>query len=311
MSDEEKFLADLQEANTAIASNPNDSMAHIRRGMATYNLEEYEEALSAFNKAIELEPSLAEHKIDNIKITTRINNCKAELKLDNEPSTNTSNTTTPIAPPVTQPVAPIPTPAPTPKIRHEWYQNNTHVFVSVFNKGTKKENLNVEFTENTLSVTIKLGDGNEFVLDLDLCDSIDPAGSSYEVLSTKVEVKLKKQRQVKWNALEGNPKAPNTTATRLWDAPSSTATTQKEPTKKNWDKIVKDTVPEEELDERDGLNKLFQSIYAGGTDEQRRAMVKSFTESGGTVLSCDWNEVGKDKVKVSPPTGMEPKTYEK
>ncbi len=28
------------------------------------------------------------------------------------------------------------------------------------------------------------------------------------------------------------------------------------------------------------------------------------TESGGTVLSTNWTEVGKDKVKGSPPPGM-------
>lgn len=34
-------------------------------------------------------------------------------------------------------------------------------------------------------------------------------------------------------------------------------------------------------------------------------MMKSFTESGGTVLSTNWDEVGKAPVKGSPPEGME------
>ena len=33
-------------------------------------------------------------------------------------------------------------------------------------------------------------------------------------------------------------------------------------------------------------------------------------ESGGTVLSTNWNEVGKDKVEVKPPDGMEFKKWE-
>ena len=41
------------------------------------------------------------------------------------------------------------------------------------------------------------------------------------------------------------------------------------------------------------LNKMFQSIYSGGTDEQKKAMIKSYQESGGTALSTDWNEVQK------------------
>lgn len=34
------------------------------------------------------------------------------------------------------------------------------------------------------------------------------------------------------------------------------------------------------------------------------------SESGGTVLSTNWAEVGKEKVEVKPPDGMEFKKYE-
>lgn len=33
-------------------------------------------------------------------------------------------------------------------------------------------------------------------------------------------------------------------------------------------------------------------------------------ESGGTVLSTNWDEVGKGKVDVKPPEGMEYKKYD-
>jgi suppressor of G2 allele of SKP1 len=45
---------------------------------------------------------------------------------------------------------------------------------------------------------------------------------------------------------------------------------------KNWDKIVKEEVEEDKLDGEAGLNKVFQDIYSNGSEEQRRAMMKSF-----------------------------------
>jgi len=41
------------------------------------------------------------------------------------------------------------------------------------------------------------------------------------------------------------------------------------------------------------LNLMFQKLYEGATDEQRRAMIKSYQESNGTSLSTDWASVGK------------------
>ena len=39
-------------------------------------------------------------------------------------------------------------------------------------------------------------------------------------------------------------------------------------------------------------------------------MMKSFQESNGTVLSTNWNEVGKEKVEMKPPDSMEFKKWE-
>lgn len=41
----------------------------------------------------------------------------------------------------------------------------------------------------------------------------------------------------------------------------------------------------------------------------RRAMMKSFTESNGTSLSTNWDEVGKGKVETVPPEGVEAKKW--
>ena len=79
---------------------------------------------------------------------------------------------------------------------------------------------------------------------------------------------------------------------------------------KNWDALAKDAVEEEKPEGEEALNALFKQIYRDGTDEQRKAMMKSFQESGGTCLSTNWEDVGKRTVEITPPDGMEAKKWE-
>jgi suppressor of G2 allele of SKP1 len=82
---------------------------------------------------------------------------------------------------------------------------------------------------------------------------------------------------------------------------------------KDWDKILKDLDKEEEEEISKGegsVDQLFKTIYEKGGEEVRRAMNKSFTESGGTVLSTNWKDVSKSKVDVKPPDGCEYKEWD-
>ena len=60
--------------------------------------------------------------------------------------------------------------------------------------------------------------------------------------------------------------------------------------------------------------KFFKEIYSKGTEEQKRAMMKSFATSNGMSLSTNWKEMkdkdyeGKDKME--PPKGQEIKKFD-
>lgn len=101
------------------------------------------------------------------------------------------------------------------------------------------------------------------------------------------------------------------------EPPADVETTHKYPTSRHmytdWDKLAKELQEEEKKENLEGdaaLNKLFQQIYADGSEEVKRAMNKSFQESGGTVLSTNWKDVKQETVEVKPPDCMEYKKYE-
>uniref|UniRef100_A0A8C6ZH58 SGT1 homolog, MIS12 kinetochore complex assembly cochaperone n=2 Tax=Nothoprocta perdicaria TaxID=30464 RepID=A0A8C6ZH58_NOTPE len=176
-------------------------------------------------------------------------------------------------------------------------------------KNAQRDAVRVQFSEKEMNASVRLPSGEDYNLKLVLLHSIVPEQSTFKVLSTKVEIKMKKPEAVRWEKLEGqgdSPKLKQFTPDTQHLYPSSSHYTR------NWDKLVVEIKEEEKNEKLEGdaaLNKLFQQIYSDGTDEVKRAMNKSFMESGGTVLSTNWSDVSKKKVEVNPPDDMEWKKY--
>mmetsp|Transcript_32350 Transcript_32350/g.52281 ORF Transcript_32350/g.52281 Transcript_32350/m.52281 type:complete len:393 (-) Transcript_32350:570-1748(-) len=335
----EHFTDAVSDANSAIKLEPNFAKAYVRKGRACFELSEFETAKEAFEKANSLEPSA--------DIKKWIRKCDAEITAESEsagePTPSARHppapppTSAPVASPAPAPTAPpkqpVPAPAPLPaekKIRHEWYQTNTHVVVSLFVKDASKTDTHAEFTDNEVSVNTKLSDHKDFQWNLDVYDSIVPGESTYTISPVKIELNMKKVNPGRrWAQLEIMPgaKKPNTTPSDAAPAPipdavlkaSTSAEPLKPPSyptsskkKNNWDQIDKEISKELEQEKpagEDALNKLLQDIYSKGNEETRRAMNKSFVESGGTVLSTNWTEVGVKQVEGSAPKGMDMKKW--
>ncbi|EGI63233.1 PREDICTED: suppressor of G2 allele of SKP1 homolog [Acromyrmex echinatior] len=200
------------------------------------------------------------------------------------------------------------------KIKHDWYQTETHVIVTILAKNV--ENIKVVYGESTLSVSAQLPSGNEYSLELDLANFIVEDQCTYKVMPSKIEIKLKKRDDIRWTILEGNP-----VLSKVKPIPTEILQAGKKASKypssckksKDWNKVEKEIEKQVAAEETEGeaaVNALFQKIYVNGSDEVRRAMNKSFIESGGTVLSTNWEEVGNKTVERKPPDGMEWKTWD-
>lgn len=303
----------LNDANRAIKLQDNNATAYLRQGIAYFELEEFESAKESFEKCQKIS--------DQLQVRRWLRKCAAEISAENEEneSDNTNaNVNEPAAPAkveaterTPQPIPPLAAASaahdavipPRQSVRHEWYQSPTTVVISIFAKGITKEQCEIESGKDTLGVTIKLNENSEYVLDLALCDTIIAEKTTTIFTPTKVEIKMIKDKQCKWLTLERTQDAIktlewDTSKTSKPEYPSSSRI------KKDWNAIDK-SVEEEKLQGEQALNKVFQDIFARGTDEQKKAMEKSFVESGGTVLSTNWDDIGSRKVEGAPPKGAE------
>jgi len=95
------------------------------------------------------------------------------------------------------------------------------------------------------------------------------------------------------------------------------ATTSIKP-RKNWDGLTSEILAKEKEISPDEdpnvggdstVNGFFQKIFADADEDTKRAMMKSYSESGGTTLSTNWDEVSKAPVEVKPPQGSEWKKW--
>ncbi|XP_050230582.1 protein SGT1 homolog B-like [Mercurialis annua] len=303
------FTEAVADTNKAIELDPLMAKAFLRKGIACIKLEEYHTAKKALEKGL----SLAQ---DDSRFTKLIKECD---QLIAEEYNDLSKPLTPSAPPS---VAPLSVSSPQlgtfpsakPKYRHEYYQKPEEVVITIFAKGIPAENVTVDIGEQILSVTVDVRGEDSYHFQSRLFAKILPDKSRYQVLSTKIEIRLAKAEAINWTSLEYNK---DIAVTQKINVPSVASQRPSYPSSKtrgkDWDKLeaeVKEEEKDEKLDGDAALNKLFRGIYQDADEDMRRAMMKSFVESSGTVLSTDWKEVGSKKIEGSPPDGMEVKKWE-
>jgi len=200
--------------------------------------------------------------------------------------------------------------------RHEFYETDEKLTLSIFDKGADPEQVSIKFESRALTYA----HGDKQLSLQPLKGEIDTEASDYTVGKVKVEIRLVKRVQGRWGSLEGD--SPDVLAapavSTFTPSPSNPAPDARPKQHKNWEAITTTILSSEkeksiQEDPNAGgdtaVNGFFQKLFADADENTKRAMMKSYSESGGTTLSTNWEEVSKDKVGVKPPDGSEWKTW--
>uniref|UniRef100_A0AC34QUN5 SGS domain-containing protein n=1 Tax=Panagrolaimus sp. JU765 TaxID=591449 RepID=A0AC34QUN5_9BILA len=170
------------------------------------------------------------------------------------------------------------------KVKLEYYQTDTKVVISLFEKNVDESKLKVFCEPKRLKVIVD----DRPILNTSLCEEVVHNEVAYVTRPQKIEITLKKKTSHQWRCLKDEAYEKEEARKKAGD---------------KWEKMVKEV--EEEEEQSQDVNGLFQKIFKDADDDTRRAMIKSYTESKGTVLSTNWKEIGNKKTDIKPPEGME------
>ncbi|XGW17161.1 hypothetical protein V3C99_002067 [Haemonchus contortus] len=181
------------------------------------------------------------------------------------------------------------------KPRYDWFQTDSCITITILKKGVALSDCRVAFHDNEIKVFV----GDEVIFETTLARPVDEKNFTVTCTPSKIEVRMPKATPGHWPMLGGSSAEP-------------AASEPPHPTK-NWEAIERTVVQEEENEDLEGdaaVNRLFRKLYNEASDDVKKAMIKSYQESGGTVLSTNWAEISKKRTEVRPPDCMEYKRFE-
>merc|ERR1712228_173128 len=207
-----------------------------------------------------------------------------------------------------------------PAVRLDWCQSYKKLTITLFIKNMKKEDVQVTCEEKKISVKLTTPDGDKFEKDWFLWGKVKAHKMSWSVMKPKVEIVVPKRTKGDWESIEDathtkmNAEKEKEEASRRQNLHTEYKQQKDKRSVDYWNKLDKEMKKEEEElkpEGQDAMDKLFKQIYRDATPETRRAMMKSYQTSRGTVLSTNWDEVGKTyyEKNITPPKGMEVRHY--
>uniref|UniRef100_A0A914Y144 Uncharacterized protein n=1 Tax=Panagrolaimus superbus TaxID=310955 RepID=A0A914Y144_9BILA len=173
--------------------------------------------------------------------------------------------------------------APSQIVKLEYYQTASNVVISLLEKNADESKIAVECEPKRLKVAY----GDRILLNTSLFGEVIPEDLCYSVKARKIEISLKKKESSHWSELEDKHK-------------DEMDAKKKIPTDR-WGAVVKE-IDEDEAEAKD-VDGVLKKLFANCNDDAKKAMMKSWSESGGKVLSMNWDEVKQKKCEYKSKDG--------
>ena len=198
-----KYTQALEDCNNVIKLDASLEPAYLRKGLACFELGEYETAKRAFETGKRLRSEAGK---DVTVYARNIRKCDTELS---HPNGVFQAAPVSAAAPAAAPIAPVPAPAPssaapssstttmtTPiphAIKYQYYQSAEAVNISVLAKNVTPDEAEISIQPGHLRVRCR----GETVIDKQLYADVDVGASTYDIRKTKIEIVLRKVRRVR------------------------------------------------------------------------------------------------------------------
>ncbi|CAB4007351.1 SGT1 homolog [Paramuricea clavata] len=167
----EKYEDALADTSSALRLDTKSAKAFLRKGIAHYRLKQHRDAKEAFENALKLE--------DSDETKSWISNCDVELQTAGNGEKIPDRVESKL---MSEP----PLPKAQPKPRYDWYQTDSRVVVTILVKNRTSDDVKCDIQDTYVSIYVRLEDGSDFSLSLNLANTIVAAQSKYKVSSPKV-----------------------------------------------------------------------------------------------------------------------------
>jgi len=313
------------DAHAAITCSPGQGLrpgemelCHKRLGLACLQLKQYPEAKTAMQQAMQLATL---NKRSASQYQEYIRQCDEQLNVKpaaalSKPASAAPSPTR-VAPHTSAPST-VNKPPTMPK--YQYYQNDKFMTIAILESGVQQNDLQVTFGPKKLSVVLRKRGVDFTMIHGALYERVDVERCKVKYMDEKVLIKLRKVEPHEWHELLGKAGDDEEEETKVEINEEDVPMVHSDKTRpyashRDWDAIERNLKLQEEQEVPEGeeaMNKLFRDIYSKADEDTKRAMIKSYQTSGGTVLSTNWNEVAETDYEANrtAPKGMEWKNWE-